>query len=195
MVGVVVQSSTLILKKSGLDVYTCTFYFDLCSMYENIRCRNKLHIFTFSETVYCATHVLCIHTLSWSLFHYKLYGRFVNFHVKKMDKVFFSCIISEPAQVQWFASVYLIIECSSVDVSSLLCCLTSSILVEWSEYQLYYCWNWSARRYKDVVMFSIYWKTWWHSYQHQLYTVYCRWYCQHGCQNLFLGETCPDQQL
>ena len=78
-----------------------------------------------------------------------------------MDKVFFSCMISGPTQGQWFAGVYLIIECHSVDVSSLLCCLTSSILVEWSEYQLECCWNWSARRDKDVVMYTSHWTTWW----------------------------------
>ena len=61
----------------------------------------------------------------------------VDFYIQGMHKVFLSnVIITVHTQGQWFADVNLIIECSSVDVASLLCCLTSCILVEWSEYQL-----------------------------------------------------------
>ena len=60
----------------------------------------------------------------------------VYFHNEVVEEIFLSGVVSFNAEVERLADIKLSVESSSVDVSTLLCCLASSILVEWSEHEL-----------------------------------------------------------
>ena len=60
----------------------------------------------------------------------------VYFHIEVVEEILLSGVFSFNAEVERLADIHLCIKSSSVDVSTLLCCLASSILVEWSEREL-----------------------------------------------------------
>ena len=88
----------------------------------------------------------------------------VYFHIEVVEVILLTRIMSINAEVEGLADIKLSVESSSVDVSTLLCCLASSILVEWSERELEHRRNFSSRADSRIVVGTFCWvarrKTW-----------------------------------
>ena len=57
----------------------------------------------------------------------------VDFNVQVVEIVLLRGVVPDQVQEEWFSSVHLRVKCSSVDGTSILSCLTRSILVEWNK--------------------------------------------------------------
>ena len=73
-----------------------------------------------------------------------IYVTLVYFHIEVIEVILLMARFSFNAEVEGLADIKLSRESSSVDVSTLLCCLASSILVEWSECELEHRRNFSS---------------------------------------------------
>ena len=57
----------------------------------------------------------------------------VDFDIQVVEIVLLRSVVPDQVQEEWLCSVHLRVECSSVDDTSILSCLTGSILVERDE--------------------------------------------------------------
>ena len=60
----------------------------------------------------------------------------VDFNVQVVKIILLRSVVPEQVQEEWFSSVHLRVKCSSVDGTSILNCLTGSILVERNKCEL-----------------------------------------------------------
>ena len=81
-----------------------------------------------------------------------IYVTLIYFHIEIVEEILLMARVSFNAEVERLADIKLSVESSSVDVSTLLCCLASSIPVEWSERELEHRRNFSSRADLRVVV-------------------------------------------